>query len=110
MNHTITINKTITGQQIDDLMCSALEGGITYWCNRVTVVGGKYLGEYASDQISRGGKLLIDDMEEKKTHILTLEKLLKALKSEPSFDIEDHDAGDADRIVQKALFGEVVYA
>lgn len=49
-------------------------------------------------------------MEEKKTHILTLEKLLKALKSEPSFDIEDHDAGDADRIVQKALFGEVVYA
>ena len=110
MNHSITIKKKYTNQQIDDLMCSALEGGITYWCNRVTVVGGKYLGEWASDQISRGGKLLIDDMEEKKTHILTLEKLLKALATEPGFDIEDHDAGDADRIVQKAIFGEVVYA
>ncbi len=110
MNHTITIKMKYSDQQIDDLMCSALEGGITYWCNKVEVVGGKYLGEYASDQISRDGKLLIHDMESGETHILTLKKLMKALASEPRFDIEDHDAGDADRIVQKAIFGEVVYA
>lgn len=39
-------------------MVSALEGGINYWCRRV-VVQGDYLGEYASEQISRGGKLAI---------------------------------------------------
>ena len=30
----ITIKKTfnITDEQLDDIMCTALEGGITYWC------------------------------------------------------------------------------
>ena len=41
-----------TGQDVDDIMVSALEGGICYWCDRVTVEG-QYLGKYASEQISR---------------------------------------------------------
>ncbi len=41
---------------IDDIMATALEGGITYWCDDAEVVG-DYLGEYASEQISRGGTL-----------------------------------------------------
>ena len=24
----------VTPEDIDDIMCAALEGGITYWCNR----------------------------------------------------------------------------
>ena len=43
-------------------MATALDGGITYWCNKAEVIGG-YLGEYASDQISRGGKLKLYDYE-----------------------------------------------
>ena len=29
----------ITGRDIDDIMATALEGGITYWCTRVKVKG-----------------------------------------------------------------------
>ena len=44
----------ISQQDIDDIMVCALEGGISYWCCEAEVIG-EYLGEYASDQISRGG-------------------------------------------------------
>ena len=50
------IRANLTQQDIDDIMVSALEGGVNYWCRSV-VVEGDYLGEYASDQISRGGQL-----------------------------------------------------
>ena len=43
----------VSEQDIDDILCTAFEGGITYWCDSVRVVG-NYLGKYASDQISRG--------------------------------------------------------
>ena len=49
-------NVTVTERDIDDIMSCALDGGICYWCKEANVVG-EYLGEYASDQISRGGKL-----------------------------------------------------
>lgn len=63
---------------IDDIMATALEGGITYWCDDAEVVG-DYLGEYASEQISRGGTLKLHDSEEDKTYELTLDKFLVGL-------------------------------
>lgn len=51
-------------QDIDDIMAAALEGGINYWCYKAEVIG-DYLGEYASDQISRGGKLKLYEMTNK---------------------------------------------
>lgn len=51
----ITVN--ISQKDIDDIMYTALDS-ITYWCREAEVVG-KYLGEYASDQISRGGSLIV---------------------------------------------------
>ena len=73
----------VRNEDIDDIMVSALEGGINYWCRKAEVKGG-YLGEYASDQISRGGELILHDTE-------------------------DIDAEDADCIIQYALFGDVIY-
>ena len=29
----------VSEQDIDDILCTAFEGGITYWCDRVRVVG-----------------------------------------------------------------------
>lgn len=52
------IGVTLTQQDIDDIMASALDGGICYWCRMAEVVG-EYLGEYASDQISLGGSLIL---------------------------------------------------
>ena len=69
----------VTQEDIDDIMAGALEGGINYWCCKAEVVG-DYLGEYASEQISRGGQLLLHDIEEDERHTLDKEKFLKGLK------------------------------
>lgn len=117
----------LTQQDIDDIMVSAFEGGINYWCRRV-VVQGDYLGKYASDQISRGGKLAIwldEPFEDDKTcYVLDSDKFLAGFKlwiendgnsydaidySDGSVDCGQIDAICADEIIQYALFGEVVF-
>ena len=49
----VEMDVTLTQQDIDDIMSIALDY-IGYWCGKAKVVG-EYLGEFASDQISRGG-------------------------------------------------------
>lgn len=117
----------LTQQDIDDIMVSAFEGGINYWCRRV-VVQGDYLGKYASEQISRGGKLAIwldEPFEDDKTcYVLDRDKFLAGFKlwiesDGDSYDTIDDSDGSvdcgqigaicADEIIQYALFGEVVF-
>lgn len=111
----------VTRQDIDDIMCCALEGGINYWCRKAEVVEGIYYGEYASEQISHGGSLRLYDSEEDEVYVLTLDKFLNGISlacrdgyADEWFDGEildccQIDAEAADIIVQYALFGEVVY-
>lgn len=118
---TVTKHISVTAQDIDDIMVSALEGGINYWCIEAEVVG-PYLGEYASEQISRGGELILHDVEGEK-NTLTLAKFLTGLQNWAAGDYQHYgalkdgkvdtceiDALCADTIVQLVLFGEVVYA
>lgn len=42
------ISVRISTEDIDDIVTTALEGGICYWCRRAEVKG-KYLGEFASE-------------------------------------------------------------
>lgn len=113
------IEVNLTQKDIDDIMVTALEGGITGWCRHVKVVG-NFLGEYASDQISRGGSLVLYDAEGSDKWELTLEKFLNGMKlyfedgchvqvEDGCIDPGDIDANDADCIIQFALFGEVVF-
>lgn len=115
INYTVELDN----ECIDDIMVTALEGGITYWCDKAEVVG-EYLGEFASEQISRGGTLKLHDSEEDKTYELTLDKFLVGVTrvvSERGLDVlyqnkidsSNIDAADADAIIQYAIFGEVVY-
>ncbi len=119
----LLINLEITGRDIDDIMATALEGGITYWCTRVKVKG-EYLGEYASEQISRGGTLKIYDSEGEAVYELTSENFTRGLEKylkNPTYEtlyIEDGkykvdvgsiDACAADSIIQYALFDEIIY-
>ncbi len=115
----------VTSEDIDDVMVSALEGGITYWCDEAVVVG-QYLGDFASDQISRGGMLKLHANEDDEWFILTKEKFLRGLEMELSdaketiTDVDENgeryldpgniDGEAADNIVQYALFGELVYS
>ena len=113
------ISAKVCDKDIDDIMCGALEGGITYWCSRAEVVG-EYLGEYASEQISRGGELRLYDCESDKVYTLTLDKFLRGLtmyiRSCYGCVVENGclepgaiDAEGADCIIQYALFGDVIY-
>lgn len=118
---TAVFNFVVSDGDIDDIMSAALDGGITYWCGRAEVIG-EYLGEYASEQISRGGTLKLYDIEEPKTvYELTLDKFLNGLRlwieNERAFqlteagrlDIGQIDAAAADAIIQYALFCDIVY-
>ena len=114
------INFVVTDQDIDDIMSAVLDGGITYWCCRAEVVG-DYLGEYASEQISRGGTLRLYDSEADSVYELTLDKFLNGVRlwieNERAFTLTDAgqlDTGDidalaADMIIQYALFSDVIY-
>ena len=113
----------ITSEDIDDIMVGALEGGIIYWCRKVEVIG-EYLGEYASDQISRGGELKFYCVDERDPYVLTRDKLLNGVEKliengskellengEETFRISMYqlDACACDAIIQYALFDEIVY-
>ena len=116
----------LTQQDVDDIMVSALEGGICYWSDCVEVVG-RYLSEYASGQISRGGKLKIhvdEPFDEANTewYELDMEKFAQGFRlwlenggdrygavSNGEVDTCEIDGEMADLIIQYALFGEVVY-
>ena len=94
----------LTDENITDILTSSLEGGVTSdWCCKVTVVG-EYLGEYASEQVSRGGMLTFSMWDPTEADVT----LTKAV-TENGVNTGNIDAGRADAIVQYALFGELVY-
>lgn len=109
---------TITDQLIDDTLCTALEGGITYWADSAVPTTWPEGCEYASDVLTRGADLIIVDENERTSHTLTRANFVKGIreyckqfKTTPARMEDDPvDAGAADWIVQVALFGEAVYA
>ena len=117
----VTINFKLNMQDIDDIMACALEGGINYWCSEAKVIG-EYLGEYASEQISRGGILELYDTEDE-VYLFDIKKFIQgfeawvengydyngAVSANGKVDTSLIDAGDADTIIQLALFDEIVY-
>lgn len=105
---------------IDDIMYTAMSG-CTHWCDSAEPVDG-YLGEYASEQISRGGKVTFypddDDPVEldKEKFEKGLHKWLLSLGGNVGRYLEDGwidpaqiDDYDADAILQYALFDDIVY-
>jgi hypothetical protein len=128
MNITARIetNIVITPQDIDDIMITALEGGINYWCNRVKVIG-DYLGRYPSEQISRGGTLRLYESDDGIVFDLTQENFLEGVKmymeevtnssnildineeGERCIDPSNVDAIVADAIIQFAVAGYLMY-
>ena len=114
------IEVNLTQQDIDDIMVSALECGINYWCREAEVVEEKRCGDWGHEQIARGGSLILHDAESPDKWELTLEKFLNGVKlyfedgchvkvEDNRIDTGDMDANDADCIVQFAIFGEVVF-
>lgn len=116
---------TVTAEDIDDIVVTALEGGITYWALSAEVVGTP-LANSRGRHLAAGGSLRIGFLEPDDDGnpevILDLNGLLKGLQTwasngydhynaltEEGLDCADIDAEAADAIVQCAIFGDIVY-
>jgi hypothetical protein len=116
---SVKIEKNIefTDENIDDLVVTAFEGGINYWCRKVVIKDAPDEVKYASDAISKGGTLILFDAESTDKWELTLEKMLKGIKwyceqngyTDADDLMDNYDADSADAIVQYALFDEIVF-
>lgn len=121
----VELQIALSQEDIDDIMCGALEGGITYWCYKTEVVGA-YLGEYVSEQIARGGILKLHDCEAGEVYELDKAKFLKGIElwakdpvgcnclehidNKLRIDTCNADAVVCDAIIQYAIFGDVIYS
>lgn len=114
MNHNIKVTVTITDEQIEDIMSSALRG-ITYWADEATVHGlikNEDKDMNVSQALQRGYRIGIHDAEDEKYYQLTLRKFLNGIRLYGKYDFNnlDWDMEHADAVIQCALFGKQVYA
>lgn len=120
---TYEIKVGITGRQIEDIIITALEGGIDHWAvldNAAPVWENKPKGmpvsQYTVQLLLEGKSVeLYEDEDVTERWELSLPKLLSGIElciKETGFsaDLSDIDADIADTIVQLALFGELVYS
>ena len=97
------IKKKVNEEVLDDILESGLEG-ISYWADKVEVVGGiEDDKQYVHLALKDGRYIRIHDIEENKWHKLTLKKLI-------NFDFANYDMYDAEQVIQLAIFGKLVYA
>jgi len=110
-------------EDLNDLVSTALEGGINYWCGEAKVKEGSMSEkdydeiQFTSDAVSKGGTLILFDAESDDTWELDRDKLLKGIEMycekhnvAPSDLMDMYDANDADTIVQYALFNELIFS
>ncbi|OPX89451.1 MAG: hypothetical protein A4E53_01528 [Pelotomaculum sp. PtaB.Bin104] len=129
--YLVNVPLELSHEDIDDILCTAFEGGINSWCQGAEVVEklptGKpdYKGcKYLNEVLTRGGTIRIytpkgDWPQENDQPVLTLEKFLKGFEEwlkmrlkngrPASADPADIDAADASEIIEISLFGQVVY-
>jgi hypothetical protein len=127
--YNLDMKLTIHNDDIENIMVTALEGGIGYWAlleNDTELWTEAYEKHKDTPTSLIAAKLLIegkrisfydveqDDYDPTTAMHLDLDKLLAGIKKyllqERHLDaIDDLDADGADQIIQYALFGELVY-
>lgn len=125
----INVELTFTPHDINDILTTAFEGGINYWCSRIKTIkeNGNPKGvayEDLDDQllffhsgvIALGGEIILYDSESDEMWQLTLPMILNGIKiyceMDEVIDKEEIiccDADVADRIVQYAIFGKLIF-
>lgn len=101
----------ISKSEVDILMEQALNG-MSYWADNYIVKFKSHNPEveYEFEEVARGGILMIHDGEEDKWHELGINKLIKGLEKTRNLDFTEYDMFDAEQVIQRALFGKVIYA
>ena len=117
----------ISDELIEDILCSAFEGGITYWANNISCkdnkdmkkVGG-WKHEYLTKTKLKDAVMYIHESETGEKHPITKKSIIDALQKMDAPEYKytkalnrilngQWDAYDADIVVQTACFGEVIY-
>jgi len=108
----------ITDEMIDNVLCAAFEGGITYWCSQIYHQG-NFPGdaEYGHQVVTRGQHVTLFNMfDDQDNPTITRDTMAIGIQKEAERQgmtveawYENHDASDADNAVQMAAFGEVIY-
>ena len=120
---TYTVTKTITEEQIKDIIIDGIETGIGYWAtlHNDTEEFEKYYNttdlstsEIVAEILLNGGEVEITDLDgdEEPKYKLTLKRLLVGIQKNAEerpwdCDLENYDATTCDCIIQYAIFDEV---
>lgn len=128
-----SVNHSLTEQDILDILTTAFEGGIGYWCcldntDADWVAARQQLKEETGETpcfcdvayrvMKNGQTVKLEDEEEGTVLELTLEKFQQGCTKyteethrdiHRTIDNSEFDAEDADMIIQYALFGELIY-
>ena len=122
---THTVTKTITEEQIKDIIIDGIETGIGYWAtlHNDTEEFEKYYNttdlstsEIVAEILLNGGEVEITDLDgdEEPKYKLTLGRLLVGIQKNEEkrpfdCDLENYDAITCDAIFQYTLYDEVVF-
>lgn len=111
----------LTPEDIDKILYIGIMYGIKGWCSKVDILGDKMLGTYVSDQISRGGFILVYDKFGKCVSTVGLKSFLEAYceiyAMSVRFNMSEHcndgyfysSPRVCDYIIQYAVFGGIMY-
>ena len=134
----VNIEVELSVQDMMDLLCTAFEGGVSYWVASILGIGGdasklpegRMQIEHEYEWLAVGGTLEVTikkmlSGEDKTVLYLTQDFLQKGLQEwiyrnsvqvyydgarrDTALDLGNIDASDADEIVQFALFGKLVF-
>ena len=117
-NQTYLITTSVSIETLEDIVVTALEGGIGYWAvlDNTTKIWDKYdycdlpCSQAAFELLYNGESLrFYDTDDETEVWHLTWKKLIKGVELFGGVKEEDIDATVADQIIQYALFGEIVF-
>lgn len=123
-NIIIEVRKKIELNQdvVDDLIVTALEGGINYWCGEAYCTDEKWREDddckYLSGVISRGyGIMLVDREDDTERWELTLDKFKKGIEMWIENECGGYWSGDPgeidgdaiDLIIQYAVMGRIIF-
>ena len=121
--HEVTIRKRYSDDDISNIVCTALEGGIGYWARldntdeEIWFADDRATSEIATDLLLSGQWIKFEDAEDEDDStdwLLNLDKLLRGIamaieNGDWDGDLDTIDATAADCVFQYALFNEVVY-
>lgn len=119
---TVTISRVVSERDVEDIMVGAIEGAIGYWCNglendprdkkklREDKPKDTPLAIWVAKILCEGRSVGFNDGED--IIYLDLQALLRGIQrniTEYLTDPDNYDAEDYDRIIQLALYEEVLF-